>query len=150
MGDCFTMEATDLNVSADLDQASGASPMDKVVEIMSDVSTHLESQKRWCVKRGPAIEVQIPDLPPSRTLALLMSSKPAKLNFVSLIPTAKHQYPFRRGNNGPTKKVFLMLLCFGAMHNPMNAQFGYVVCGLLTGKLLPKHTQGRIKWVDGK
>ena len=30
------MEATDLNVSVDLDQASGASPMDKVVEIMSE------------------------------------------------------------------------------------------------------------------
>ena len=32
-GIAFTMEATDLNVSVDLDQASGASPMDKVVEI---------------------------------------------------------------------------------------------------------------------
>ena len=35
-GIAFTMEATDLNITEDLDQASGASPMDKVVEIMSE------------------------------------------------------------------------------------------------------------------
>ena len=35
-GIAFTMEANDLNISTDLDQASGASPMDKVVEIMSE------------------------------------------------------------------------------------------------------------------
>ena len=82
-GIAFTMEATDLNVSADLDQASGASPMDKVVEIMSERLNAFGVAETVVRKKGDrAIEVQIPDLTTKQDPGIIKElQKPAKLEF---------------------------------------------------------------------
>lgn len=82
-GIAFTMEAIDLNVSADLDQASGASPMDKVVEIMSERLNAFGVAETVVRKKGDrAIEVQIPDLTTKQDPGIINElQKPAKLEF---------------------------------------------------------------------
>jgi len=82
-GIAFTMEAIDLNESTDLDDASGASPMDKVVEIMSERLNAFGVAETMVRKKGDrAIEVQIPDLTTKQDPGILQElQKPAKLEF---------------------------------------------------------------------
>jgi len=82
-GIAFTMEAIDLNESTDLDDASGASPMDKVVEIMSERLNAFGVAETLVRKKGDrAIEVQIPDLTTKQDPGILQElQKPAKLEF---------------------------------------------------------------------
>jgi SecD/SecF fusion protein len=82
-GIAFTMEAMDLNESTDLDDSSGASPMDKVVEIMSERLNAFGVAETIVRKKGDrAIEVQIPDLTTKQDPGILKElQKPAKLEF---------------------------------------------------------------------
>ncbi len=82
-GIAFTMEAIDLNLTSDLDQASGASPMDKVVEIMSERLNAFGVAETVVRKKGErSIEVQIPDLTTKEDPGIIKElQKPAKLEF---------------------------------------------------------------------
>ena len=98
-GIAFTMEATDLNVSADLDQASGASPMDKVVEIMSERLNAFGVAETVVRKKGDrAIEVQIPDLTTKQDPGIINElQKPAKLEFRIVNTNSEAPVPVQEG-----------------------------------------------------
>ena len=98
-GIAFTMEATDLNVSADLDQASGASPMDKVVEIMSERLNAFGVAETVVRKKGDrAIEVQIPDLTTKQDPGIINElQKPAKLEFRIVNSNSEAPVPVQEG-----------------------------------------------------
>ena len=98
-GIAFTMEATDLNVSADLDQASGASPMDKVVEIMSERLNAFGVAETIVRKKGDrAIEVQIPDLTTKQDPGIIHElQKPAKLEFRIVSTNSEAPIPVQEG-----------------------------------------------------
>jgi SecD/SecF fusion protein len=98
-GIAFTMEATDLNVSADLDQASGASPMDKVVEIMSERLNAFGVAETVVRKKGDrAIEVQIPDLTTKQDPGIINElQKPAKLEFRIVNTNSEAPIPVQEG-----------------------------------------------------
>jgi SecD/SecF fusion protein len=98
-GIAFTMEATDLNVSADLDQASGASPMDKVVEIMSERLNAFGVAETVVRKKGDrAIEVQIPDLTTKQDPGIINElQKPAKLEFRIVNTSSEAPVPMQEG-----------------------------------------------------
>ena len=98
-GIAFTMEATDLNVSVDLDQASGASPMDKVVEIMSERLNAFGVAETVVRKKGDrAIEVQIPDLTTKQDPGIINElQKPAKLEFRIVNTNSEAPVPVQEG-----------------------------------------------------
>ena len=98
-GIAFTMEATDLNISADLDQASGASPMDKVVEIMSERLNAFGVAETVVRKKGDrAIEVQIPDLTTKQDPGIINElQKPAKLEFRIVNTNSEAPVPVQEG-----------------------------------------------------
>lgn len=98
-GIAFTMEATDLNVSVDLDQASGASPMDKVVEIMSERLNAFGVAETVVRKKGDrAIEVQIPDLTTKQDPGVINElQKPAKLEFRIVNTNSAAPIPVQEG-----------------------------------------------------
>ena len=98
-GIAFTMEATDLNVSTDLDQASGASPMDKVVEIMSERLNAFGVAETVVRKKGDrAIEVQIPDLTTKQDPGIIDElQKPAKLEFRIVNTNSEAPMPVQEG-----------------------------------------------------
>ena len=81
-GIAFTMEVTDLNES-DTSLAGGASPMDKVVEIMSDRLNAFGVAETLVRKKGDnAIEIQIPDRTTKQDPDMVEDlQKPAKLEF---------------------------------------------------------------------
>ena len=81
-GIAFTMEVTDLNES-DTTLAGGASPMDKVVEIMSDRLNAFGVAETLVRKKGDnAIEIQIPDRTTKQDPGMVEDlQKPAKLEF---------------------------------------------------------------------
>ncbi len=98
-GIAFTMEATDLNISADLDQASGASPMDKVVEIMSERLNAFGVAETVVRKKGDrAIEVQIPDLTTKQDPGIIDElQKPARLEFRIVNSNSEAPVPVQEG-----------------------------------------------------
>ena len=98
-GIAFTMEANDLNVSTDLDQASGASPMDKVVEIMSERLNAFGVAETVVRKKGDrAIEVQIPDLTTKQDPGIINElQKPAKLEFRIVNTNSNAPIPIQEG-----------------------------------------------------
>ena len=98
-GIAFTMEATDLNITADLDQASGASPMDKVVEIMSERLNAFGVAETVVRKKGDrAIEVQIPDLTTKQDPGIINElQKPAKLEFRIVNVNSEAPIPVQEG-----------------------------------------------------
>jgi len=98
-GIAFTMEATDLNVTADLDQASGASPMDKVVEIMSERLNAFGVAETVVRKKGNrSIEVQIPDLTTKQDPGIINElQKPAKLEFRIVNTNSNAPVPVQEG-----------------------------------------------------
>ena len=98
-GIAFTMEATDINVTADLDQASGASAMDKVVEIMSERLNAFGVAETLVRKKGDrAIEVQIPDLTTKQDPGIISElQKPAKLEFRIVNTNAEAPVPVLEG-----------------------------------------------------
>jgi len=98
-GIAFTMEATDINVTADLDQASGASAMDKVVEIMSERLNAFGVAETLVRKKGVrAIEVQIPDLTTKQDPGIISElQKPAKLEFRIVNTNAEAPVPVLEG-----------------------------------------------------
>ena len=98
-GIAFTMEATDLNVTADLDQASGASPMDKVVEIMSERLNAFGVAETVVRKKGDrSIEVQIPDLTTKQDPGIINElQKPAKLEFRIVNTNSNAPVPVQEG-----------------------------------------------------
>ena len=81
-GIAFTMEVTDLNES-ETSLAGGASPMDKVVEIMSDRLNAFGVAETLVRKKGDnAIEIQIPDRTTKQDPGMVEDlQKPAKLEF---------------------------------------------------------------------
>lgn len=93
------MEANDLNVSTDLDQASGASPMDKVVEIMSERLNAFGVAETVVRKKGDrAIEVQIPDLTTKQDPGIINElQKPAKLEFRIVNTNSNAPIPIQEG-----------------------------------------------------
>ena len=151
-GIAFTMEATDLNVSVDLDQASGASPMDKVVEIMSERLNAFGVAETVVRKKGDrAIEVQIPDLTTKQDPGIINElQKPAKLEFRIVNTNSEAPIPLQEGEEWTDEEGFLMSLYCEVMPNQMKDPFGYADCGLLMAKLLQKHIRDRIRWVVGK
>ena len=76
------MEVTDLNDST-VDSMSGASPLDKVVEIMSDRLNAFGVAETLVRKKGDnAIEIQIPDRTTKQDPGMVEDlQKPAKLEF---------------------------------------------------------------------
>jgi SecD/SecF fusion protein len=98
-GIAFTMEASDLNISADLDQASGASPMDKVVEIMSERLNAFGVAETVVRKKGDrAIEVQIPDLTTKQDPGIINElQKPAKLEVRIVNTNSEAPVPVQEG-----------------------------------------------------
>ena len=98
-GIAFTMEATDLNITEDLDQASGASPMDKVVEIMSERLNAFGVAETLVRKKGDrAIEVQIPDLTTKQDPGIIDElQKPAKLEFRIVNTNSEAPMPVQEG-----------------------------------------------------
>ena len=81
-GIAFTMEVTDLNES-DGSLEGGASPMDKVVEIMSERLNAFGVAETLVRKKGDnAIEIQIPDRTTKQDPGMVEDlQKPAKLEF---------------------------------------------------------------------
>ena len=81
-GIAFTMEVTDLNES-DSSLEGGASPMDKVVEIMSERLNAFGVAETLVRKKGDnAIEIQIPDRTTKQDPDMVEDlQKPAKLEF---------------------------------------------------------------------
>ncbi len=81
-GIAFTMEVTDLNDST-VESMSGASPLDKVVEIMSDRLNAFGVAETLVRKKGDnAIEIQIPDRTTKQDPGMVEDlQKPAKLEF---------------------------------------------------------------------
>ena len=81
-GIAFTMEVTDLNES-DSSLEGGASPMDKVVEIMSERLNAFGVAETLVRKKGDnAIEIQIPDRTTKQDPGMVEDlQKPAKLEF---------------------------------------------------------------------
>ncbi|MEC7626989.1 MAG: hypothetical protein VX855_02315 [Verrucomicrobiota bacterium] len=79
-GIAFTMEATDLNQTDELTE-SGATPMDKVVEIMSERLNAFGVAETVVRKKGDrSIEVQIPDRTTKQDPGIIEElQKPAKL-----------------------------------------------------------------------
>ena len=98
-GIAFTMEANDLNISTDMDQASGSSPMDKVVEIMSERLNAFGVAETVVRKKGDrAIEVQIPDLTTKQDPGIINElQKPAKLEFRIVNTNSEAPVPVQEG-----------------------------------------------------
>lgn len=82
-GIAFTMEIADLNESLELDGPNGASPMDKVVEIMNERLNAFGVAETMVRKKGErSIEIQIPDTTTKQDPSLIEElQKPAKLEF---------------------------------------------------------------------
>jgi SecD/SecF fusion protein len=82
-GIAFTMEARDLNVSSDGTDPSGATAMDKVVEIMNERLNAFGVAETVVQKKGDrAIEIKIPDRTTKQNPGMIENlQKPAKLEF---------------------------------------------------------------------
>ena len=82
-GIAFTMEIADSNGSEVEDSASGATPMDKVIEIMSERLNAFGVAETMVRKKGDnAIEIQIPDRTTKQDPGIIEElQKPAKLEF---------------------------------------------------------------------
>ena len=82
-GIAFTMEARDLNVTADGSDPSGATAMDKVVEIMNERLNAFGVAETVVQKKGDrAIEIKIPDRTTKQKPGMIENlQKPAKLEF---------------------------------------------------------------------
>lgn len=82
-GIAFTMEARDLNVTADGSDPSGATAMDKVVEIMNERLNAFGVAETVVQKKGDrAIEIKIPDRTTKQNPGMIENlQKPAKLEF---------------------------------------------------------------------
>ena len=82
-GIAFTMEANDLNESADTGDPSAGSAMDKVVEIMSERMNAFGVAETVVRKKGDrSIEIQIPDKTSKQNPEIIEElQKPAKLEF---------------------------------------------------------------------
>ena len=104
-GVAFTMEVTDLNESQ-IEGPSGASPMDKVVEIMSDRLNAFGVAETLVRKKGDrSIEIQIPDRTTKQDPGMVDDlQKPAKLEFRKVNVNSNFAPPTEVGETRPDEE----------------------------------------------
>ena len=139
MAIAFTMEVTDLNDST-VDSMSGASPLDKVVEIMSDRLNAFGVAETLVRKKGDnAIEIQIPDRTTKQDPGMVEDlQKPAKLEF-RIVNVDSNAPPPQTGEEWTDDEGILMLPCCAVTLSPMRDPFGLDDYGQQTEKSLKKH-----------
>jgi SecD/SecF fusion protein len=98
-GIAFTMEITDANASDSSASPSGATPMDKVIEIMSERLNAFGVAETLVRKKGDnAIEIQIPDRTTKQDPGIIEElQKPAKLEFRVVNVNADAPIPLQEG-----------------------------------------------------
>ena len=98
-GIAFTMEITDANESDSSASPSGATPMDKVIEIMSERLNAFGVAETLVRKKGDnAIEIQIPDRTTKQDPGIIEElQKPAKLEFRVVNVNADAPIPLQEG-----------------------------------------------------
>lgn len=98
-GIAFTMEITDVNESEINSSPSGASPMDKVIEIMSERLNAFGVAETLVRKKGDnAIEIQIPDRTTKQDPGIIEElQKPAKLEFRIVNVNTQAPVPLQEG-----------------------------------------------------
>ena len=98
-GIAFTMEITDANESDSSASPSGATPMDKVIEIMSERLNAFGVAETLVRKKGDnAIEIQIPDRTTKQDPGIIEElQKPAKLEFRVVNVNAQAPVPLQEG-----------------------------------------------------
>ena len=98
-GIAFTMEIADVNESESTSSPSGATPMDKVIEIMSERLNAFGVAETLVRKKGDrAIEIQIPDRTTKQDPGIIRElQKPAKLEFRIVNVNTKAPLPLQEG-----------------------------------------------------
>ena len=98
-GIAFTMEIADANQNLDENSPSGASPMDKVVEIMNERLNAFGVAETMVRQKGDrSIEIQIPDTTTKQDPSLIEElQKPAKLEFRIVNVRADAPIPIQEG-----------------------------------------------------
>ena len=98
-GIAFTMEIADANQSLEENSPSGASPMDKVVEIMNERLNAFGVAETMVRQKGDrSIEIQIPDTTTKQDPSLIEElQKPAKLEFRIVNVKADAPIPIQEG-----------------------------------------------------
>ena len=98
-GIAFTMEIADANQNLDENSPSGASPMDKVVEIMNERLNAFGVAETMVRQKGDrSIEIQIPDTTTKQDPSLIEElQKPAKLEFRIVNVKADAPIPIQEG-----------------------------------------------------
>jgi len=98
-GIAFTMEITDANESDSSASPSGATPMDKVIEIMSERLNAFGVAETLVRKKGDnAIEIQIPDRTTKQDPGIIEElQKPAKLEFRVVNVNSDAPIPLQEG-----------------------------------------------------
>ncbi|MAL85052.1 MAG: protein translocase subunit SecDF [Opitutae bacterium] len=98
-GIAFTMEISDVNESEFETASSGVTPMDKVVEIMSERLNAFGVAETLVRKRGDrAIEIQIPDRTTKQDPGIIEElQKPAKLEFRIVNVSSTAPIPIQEG-----------------------------------------------------
>ena len=150
-GIAFTMEVTDLNDST-VESMSGASPLDKVVEIMSDRLNAFGVAETLVRKKGDnAIEIQIPDRTTKQDPGKVEDlQKPAKLEFRIVNVDSNASTSSNRGGMDRRRRYPLRCHVGAVTLNPMKDPFGLDDYGQQTEKSLKKLILAKIRWVDGK
>mgnify|MGYP001324122995 FL=1 len=98
-GIAFTMEVTDVNESEFDSSPDGVTPMDKVIEIMSERLNAFGVAETMVRKRGDrAIEIQIPDRTTKQDPGIIEElQKPAKLEFRIVNVDSQAEVPLQEG-----------------------------------------------------
>ena len=98
-GIAFTMEIADVNESESTSSPAGATPMDKVIEIMSERLNAFGVAETLVRKKGDrAIEIQIPDRTTKQDPGIIRElQKPAKLEFRIVNVNTQAPLPLQEG-----------------------------------------------------
>ena len=105
-GIAFTMEVTDVNESEFDSSPDGVTPMDKVIEIMSERLNAFGVAETMVRKRGDrAIEIQIPDRTTKQDPGIIEElQKPAKLEFRIVNVDSQAEVPLQEGQEWTDKE----------------------------------------------
>ena len=149
-GIAFTMEVTDLNES-ETSLAGGASPMDKVVEIMSDRLNAFGVAETLVRKKGDnAIEIQIPDRTTKQDPGMVEDlQKPAKLEF-RIVNVDSNAPPPQTGEEWTDDEGIPYVAMLRGDAEPNERPIWVRRLWSADGEIIEKHTRVRIRWGDGK
>ena len=150
-GIAFTMEATDLNQTDELTE-SGATPMDKVVEIMSERLNAFGVAETVVRKKGDrSIEVQIPDRTTKQDPGIIEElQKPAKLEFRIVNVNADAPIPVQEGEEWTDDEDIPYVSMLRSDSQPNERPIWVRRLWSADGEIIEEAAPGPMKWVDGK